>query len=445
MKPAYIIFLLVFFIPSLHAQSWQYIGPDSLSWRSVRQMDVLFLPGQMPRIGVGTNRGVAGQLNGIWKYLPDRHLRPVSNDEFYRSMYFASWNDSLAFIGADVIELAFGEPGSGRGTLFNVYSQHWNVYIEGGGWVGHTPSLTIAISPHVAGKAYEWILYMNRTTSGGQEWETLSFESYGSFFLVTDQRRDSVLYAGSRPPAGMGIYRSTDDGSTWNLVRSMSFPWIYPHTYSDFYAHGDTLILSTSLFPNSADSSCGISISTDYGVSWNRVLSNTNVQKLIRDSVSPQHFYAAAQGGIYRSATSGLSWHLYAASLPSSKLVDIRKHPAADTFYVAFSDSGVYKVYDISTSLRSSGDVPLEFSLGQNYPNPFNPSTTIIFSLPHEAHVNLSLFDLLGRTQAVLVNGNREAGIHRINVDGSFLASGVYFYRMVSDAFVATRRMILLK
>jgi hypothetical protein len=86
-----------------------------------------------------------------------------------------------------------------------------------------------------------------------------------------------------------------------------------------------------------------------------------------------------------------------------------------------------------------------EFTLYQNYPNPFNPSTSISFSLPQAEQVKVSVYDMLGREVAVLVNDYLESGIHTTLFDGKNLSSGVYVYRIESGGFIKARRMILLK
>ncbi len=325
MKVALLLFCVIFSIASLHSQSWQFIGPDSASWRGVVQMDVRFKQGSAPHIGVATSKGVAAHLGTAWGYvLPDFAGHPVANDVYYRSVYFSPWNDSVAFIGEDLIEPGIGKPGSGGGTVRNIHSNYWGVaQYYGGGWIGHSPSLSSAFSPHQWGKAYSWLVSLYRTPNNGIGWQSLLFSfSYGSWFLAPDQRKDSILYAGIRP-GQRGIYRSTDDGLTWSLVRLFAFPSTYPHPYSDFHASGDTLLHTSSRFPQVADSTCGIFVSTDYGVTWIQVVRNINVQKLTRDARKPNEFFAAARGGIYRSTTSGLTWQIYIDSLPSLKLVDI--------------------------------------------------------------------------------------------------------------------------
>jgi hypothetical protein len=94
---------------------------------------------------------------------------------------------------------------------------------------------------------------------------------------------------------------------------------------------------------------------------------------------------------------------------------------------------------------ESAGSIPTEFRLFQNYPNPFNPRTTIKFELPKASQVRLSVYDMLGREVAVLVNEKRDAGVYEVKFEGSNLASGVYFYRIQAGDYVATKKLLLMK
>jgi len=96
-------------------------------------------------------------------------------------------------------------------------------------------------------------------------------------------------------------------------------------------------------------------------------------------------------------------------------------------------------------STPEKAGLPTSFALHQNFPNPFNPGSQIRFELPQRAHVNLTLFDLLGREVVTLVNEEREAGYHNATIDGGFLASGVYFYRLSTSTFVQTRKLVLVR
>jgi hypothetical protein len=89
--------------------------------------------------------------------------------------------------------------------------------------------------------------------------------------------------------------------------------------------------------------------------------------------------------------------------------------------------------------------IPVEFSLGQNYPNPFNPTTAISYQLPAVSFVRLTVYDMLGREAATLVNETKAAGIYNAAFDASGLASGVYVYQLQAGSFIQTKKMVLMK
>jgi len=100
-----------------------------------------------------------------------------------------------------------------------------------------------------------------------------------------------------------------------------------------------------------------------------------------------------------------------------------------------------------------SAALPKAYTLSQNFPNPFNPSTTIQFSIPEggsQAHIRLDVFNLRGQVVATLVDRVADAGEYRIQWDGTDIAgrrvpSGVYFYRLTTPEYKATRKMVILK
>lgn len=89
--------------------------------------------------------------------------------------------------------------------------------------------------------------------------------------------------------------------------------------------------------------------------------------------------------------------------------------------------------------------VPEGLSLMQNYPNPFNPATTISYSIPQPSHVELVVYDLLGKKVKILVNENQPAGAHTVVFDGSEFTSGTLFYSLKTEDQSVTRKMLLLK
>ena len=98
-----------------------------------------------------------------------------------------------------------------------------------------------------------------------------------------------------------------------------------------------------------------------------------------------------------------------------------------------------------------SSAMPEAFSLQAARPNPFNPSTTIAYEVPQQAHITLTIYNLLGQKVAQLVDGLQAAGRYEATWNGlndqhQTVASGVYVYRLTSSTgFSETKRMTLLK
>jgi hypothetical protein len=92
-----------------------------------------------------------------------------------------------------------------------------------------------------------------------------------------------------------------------------------------------------------------------------------------------------------------------------------------------------------------SSGIPSKFELAQNYPNPFNPTTRINYAIPTRSHVTLSVFNTLGQRVTELVNGEKDAGSYNVTFDAAGLASGVYFYRIQTESFVQTKKLVVVK
>jgi hypothetical protein len=112
--------------------------------------------------------------------------------------------------------------------------------------------------------------------------------------------------------------------------------------------------------------------------------------------------------------------------------------------YWGVTDTLHYRM--ITTAVISEGETaPQQYSLSQNYPNPFNPKTGFRFQVPGVSDVKLTVYDLLGREVAVLVNERKIPGSYEVTFDGSGLASGVYIYRMTAGSFTESKKMVLVK
>ncbi|MBK6912392.1 MAG: T9SS type A sorting domain-containing protein [Ignavibacteriales bacterium] len=110
-------------------------------------------------------------------------------------------------------------------------------------------------------------------------------------------------------------------------------------------------------------------------------------------------------------------------------------------------DAGMIELYNSHlTSVESIAEIlPDDFILHQNYPNPFNPSTKIKFDLKNRSHVELSIFDMLGREITKLVDSEFESGAHEVIFDPKELASGIYFYKILVGNKQEVKKLILSK
>ena len=106
--------------------------------------------------------------------------------------------------------------------------------------------------------------------------------------------------------------------------------------------------------------------------------------------------------------------------------------------------NGNYEYYNLSNEVEIG--IPSKFNLSQNYPNPFNPSTKIDFTVPVDSKVSLVIYDVSGREVARLINNDlKKADYYTVAFNGSGYSSGVYFYRLTSDNFVQTKKLMIIK
>lgn len=103
---------------------------------------------------------------------------------------------------------------------------------------------------------------------------------------------------------------------------------------------------------------------------------------------------------------------------------------------------GVINLVGIS---GNNNEVPGEYKLFQNYPNPFNPVTTVKIHMPETGIAKLSVYDISGREIGVLVDKQLSAGSYEVTFDAAMLASGVYFYKLVTGGFTDIKKMMLVK
>ncbi len=113
-----------------------------------------------------------------------------------------------------------------------------------------------------------------------------------------------------------------------------------------------------------------------------------------------------------------------------------------------FMENIICYLLGIATNIpndNSQFSVVKRYELKQNYPNPFNPATRITYTLLHPGEVSLKIFDMLGKEVATLVQEFQAAGTYTIDFNAGNLAGGIYFYRLQTGEFVATRKMLLMR
>jgi hypothetical protein len=107
--------------------------------------------------------------------------------------------------------------------------------------------------------------------------------------------------------------------------------------------------------------------------------------------------------------------------------------------------SKVVRLLTDPTTLGDENKIATDYNLYQNFPNPFNPATRIKFEIPNITLVSLKIFDVLGNEVGILVNREMEAGSYEVEFDAVNLPSGIYFYKLQTNTFVQTKKMVLIK
>ncbi|MFH2031338.1 MAG: T9SS type A sorting domain-containing protein, partial [Bacteroidota bacterium] len=154
------------------------------------------------------------------------------------------------------------------------------------------------------------------------------------------------------------------------------------------------------------------------------------------------------QPGVLKDATAIISGKvlIYPVSL---KRIEIKLDSPRELGTVyrdsLFMDNLFVKYPGVTVGVEDEILHPKKFTLFQNYPNPFNPRTVIKFQVPSSKLVKLQVYDILGREIKTLVNEYKSQGTYGVQFNADELASGVYFYRLISGSFAATKKMLLIR
>lgn len=142
----------------------------------------------------------------------------------------------------------------------------------------------------------------------------------------------------------------------------------------------------------------------------------------------------------YRTTNGGGNWHLAGWGINVNRFRFLN-----DSTAYAVGKS-VYKLdYHTIGVQQVSTTIPHLFTLHQNYPNPFNPITQVKFEIPKSSFVTIKVFDVLGNEIITLANEQLRAGSYSVNWDASIYPSGIYFYKIITNGFSESKKMILIK
>jgi hypothetical protein len=150
-----------------------------------------------------------------------------------------------------------------------------------------------------------------------------------------------------------------------------------------------------------------------------------------------------AEGNGYPTSTI---YQRYAASLnqfAGQGVFIAFKHMDQNGDGIFIDDVSVERVGTVG--ITGLNQTPAKYELFQNYPNPFNPITNFKFSILNAGNVKLVVYDVMGREVQTLVNEKLQPGTYETKFDGSMLTSGVYFYKLITDGFTETKRMLMIK
>jgi hypothetical protein len=305
-----------------------------------------------------------------------------------------------------------------------------------------------------------------KSGSNGAGWKNLSSTPLSGVQVIALLASGSQVYAGGY----YGLFGSSTSGSSWGDISA----GLIDSAIVSLAMTSDGKIVAGGLTSPSYGYSAGLAISGNKGASWTDI-SNALPFEAYFPTLHPTVQGLAAYGtnifaglnlnGVYLSTNTGTSW----------LSVNTGYTDSANTTALYISGPNLYALTTFGVWYRSLSEmvatsvaetpasVPEGFALLQNYPNPFNPTTRIAYMIPSGAggrsqvagsgnmlpsttyHIRLTIYDLVGRQVAVLVDGVQQPGMHEVVFDARNLPSGVYFYRLSAGNFVQTRRLTLVK
>ena len=309
-----------------------------------------------------------------------------------------------------------------------------------------------------------------KSINNGQNWVQIGLNNR-SIWALTIQGNN--IFAGT--DFGHGVYRSTNNGLSWTQTSLGDTNFI------------SSLVMSGNNIFAGDWASNSVFLSSDTGNTWTQIsLGGTPIEVVFCLAVKGNFIFAGVDnGGVFRSSNGGFNWmqtslnmggvtsfaikdnYIFASDFLFGEVylssnngtswelknqglgnqIDIYSLTTTSQYIFAGTDSSIWRrsFTEIIGIQKISELVPSSFSLYQNYPNPFNPKTKIKMEIAKLGDVKLVVYDLLGREITKLVNEKLKPGTYEVTFDGSNYASGVYFYKLVTNDFSETKKMLMIK
>ena len=285
---------------------------------------------------------------------------------------------------------------------------------------------------------------MLRSTDNGASWTPINIGIPAWSLLQCLYVYGDKIFAGSE---NYTDYETTDDGDDWSIVDT-SRELANGRVVDGFASVGN------HLFAGSDGS--GVFASTDSGATWTAVNNGIPVgwEDVSCMWTNGTTAYAGTILFIYQTTDYGITWTMVDTSGWNDRTSQVKCAAYFGKYLLAGTLGGILRrdMSQIYTSVDEKPDYTIarNLYLDQNYPNPFNPVTLIRYQLPHNGHVNLKIFDVLGREVKTLVDRDESTGFYQARLDGASLPSGVYFYRisfLSADGgnYSAIKKMLLMK
>lgn len=273
-----------------------------------------------------------------------------------------------------------------------------------------------------------------KTTDAGLNWDTLSLYYTGSV-NCTQFLSNDVGYAsmGSTPNR---LLMTINGGANWGQiyfgsVGIQSFQFLNGNTG---YAAGSPQMIKT----------------VNGGGTWTNVNlpGSPNVADLFMTSSTTG--YAVGQNHYLIATKNGSTWEIQNPLITDGHLTSVHFVNDLTGWIVGVSYLGgiIRKTTTgglITSTKNISQNTPEKYFIYQNYPNPFNPFTNIKFDIPKSSHVNIIVYDVLGKEITTLVNEKLSSGSYEVEWNATHYASGVYFYALKTEEYNIAKKLVLIK